>query len=106
MPICSTTMTELNANRSPSHDEPPPAFQLAGDIPDCQIWKVNERAVLLSHVAGYQAAASKMKANYILRNVLDDIKKIWNKRYSRKNLKKDAAVQKEWDKKKKVNTLK
>ncbi len=47
-----------------------------------------------------------MKASYILRNVLDDIKKIWNKRYARKNLKKDAAVQKEWDKKKKVITLK
>ena len=99
-------MTELNTNRSPSHDEPPPAFQVASDIPDSQIWKASERAVLLSHVDGYRGAACKRKASYILRNVLDDIKKIWNKRYSRKNLKKDAAVQKEWDKKKKVNTLK
>jgi len=99
-------MTELNANHSPSHDEPPPAFQVASDIPDSQIWKASERAVLLSHVDGYRGAARKKKASYILRNVLDDIKKIWNKRYARKNLKKDAAVQKEWDKKKKVITLK
>src|SRR6266446_8056177 len=99
-------MTKLNTNRSPSHDEPPPAFQVASDIPDSQIWKANERAVLLSHVDGYQGAAHKKKASYILRNVLDDIKKIWNKQYSRKNLKKDAVVQKEWDKKKKVITLK
>jgi hypothetical protein len=97
-------MTKSNTNCSPSHDESPPALQLGGDTPDSQIWKVSERAVLLSHVEGYRGAKSKQKASYILREVLDDIKKVWNKRYSRKNLKKDAALQKEWDKKKKVNT--
>jgi len=99
-------MTELNPNRSPSHDEPPLAFQLASDTPDSQVWKASERAVLHSHVQGYRGAASKQKANYIVTKVVPDIKKVWNKRYTRKNLKKDAALQKEWDKKKKVNAVK
>jgi len=99
-------MAELNPNRSSSHDEPTPALQLGGDTPDSEIWKASELAILRSHVRGYRGAPSKQKANYILTVVITEIKNAWNNRYARKKLKKDAALQKEWDKKKRVNTLK
>jgi len=96
-------MAELNPT---THDEPPPAIQLASNTPDSEIWKASESAILRSHVRGYRGAPSKQKAKYILTVVITEIKKDWNNRYARKKLKKDPALQKEWDNKKRVNTLK
>jgi len=99
-------MTDLNPNRSPRNDELPPAIQLEGDTPDSQIWKASEITILQSHIRGYRGAGRKKKASYIVTVVIPQIKKAWNGRYARKELKKDRALQKEWDKKKKVNTSK
>ena len=99
-------MAEINPTGSPSPAEPSLAFQPDGDTPDSQIWKASEKAILQSHIQGYRGAPSKQKSSYIIREVIPEIKKDWNNRYMRKKLKKDPALQKEWDKKKKVNTWK
>ena len=101
-------MTDLNANRSPSHDDPSPAFQFEGDTPDSEIWTAVEKAILRKHVPGYRSAAFKTKTRYVQRVVIPEIKGTWNGRYAKKAMKKDSAIQKEWDKKKNVsnrNTL-
>jgi len=95
-------MTDLTPNRSPSHDEPPPAVELEGDSPDSQIWKADENAILKSHIQGYRAAGRKKKATYVMNKVVPEIRATWNGRYDKKELKKDRTVKKEWDKKKQV----
>ena len=99
-------MSNLNPNRSPSHDDPPaPAFQSEGDTPDSQIWKADELAILRSHILGYRGAGRKKKAAYVVTAVIPQIKATWNGRYDRKSLKKDQAIKKEWSKKKDVSSV-
>ena len=95
-------MADLTPNRSPSHDEPPPAFPVKGDSPDSQIWKADENAILKSHIQGYRGAARKKKAPYIMKNVVPEIRATWKGRYDKKELRKDRNMKKEWDKKKQV----
>jgi len=96
-------MTDLNANRSPSHDDPSPAFEFGGDKRDSEIWTAAEIAILRSHVQGYRAAAHKKKTTYVQKVVILEIKAAWNGRYARKRMKKDSSIQEEWDKKKNVS---
>ena len=96
-------MSDVNLNRSPSHDDPAPTFQSNGDTPDSRIWKADEDAILRSHILGYRGAGRKKKAAYVVEMVIPPIKATWNGRYDRKNMKKDRSIQKEWNKKKEVS---
>ena len=99
-------MTELNANHSPSNEDPVPAFQSQGDSPDSQIWKADELAILRSHIQGYRGSARKKKAVYVVKEVIPQIKATWKGRYDKRSLKKDPQLKKEWDKKKEVISAK
>ncbi|KAF8955816.1 hypothetical protein BDZ97DRAFT_1926279 [Flammula alnicola] len=98
-------MTEPTPNESSGNlnDDGAVAFEFDNDTPDSQIWTAKEKMILKAHLEGYRGAPRKTKSSYVATTVVPEIKETWKGRYDKKNMKKDRAIKKEWEKKKYVS---
>ncbi|KAF8952544.1 hypothetical protein BDZ97DRAFT_1768397 [Flammula alnicola] len=81
------TSYDINGDR-------PPVIYL-GKIRAQHIWTAKEKMILKAHLEGYRGAPRKTNRS--------EIKETWKGRYDKKNMKKDRAIKKEWEKKKYVS---
>jgi hypothetical protein len=94
-------MSDESSTARPGESTPTLGFNK--DTPDSQIWTIEEKRILKSHIDGYRAAPRKTKSSYVAAKVIPEIKKAWNGRYDKTKMKNDRALKKEWDKKKNVS---